>query len=82
MQGSLALLAAGDDPWDLQPRHGTLIAGMIYDRELMEGNNAINSPREKFRQVRSAWHVLGWSHALEQAQVSIVWGREFEGNLF
>ncbi|KFY98398.1 hypothetical protein V500_01689 [Pseudogymnoascus sp. VKM F-4518 (FW-2643)] len=42
--------AAGDDPWDLQAGHGTHIAGMIYARELMEGNNTIISRREKFRQ--------------------------------
>ncbi|KFY65432.1 hypothetical protein V496_02556, partial [Pseudogymnoascus sp. VKM F-4515 (FW-2607)] len=41
---------AGDDPWDLQAGHGTHIAGMIYARELMEGNNTIISRREKFRQ--------------------------------
>jgi hypothetical protein len=40
---------AGDDPWDLQAGHGTYIAGMIYARELMEGNNTIISRREKFR---------------------------------
>ena len=48
--------AAGDDPWDLQAGHGTHIAGMIYARELMEGNNTIISRREKFRQVSCAWH--------------------------
>jgi hypothetical protein len=37
---------AGDDPWDLQAGHGTHIAGMIYARELMEGNNTIISRRE------------------------------------
>jgi RecQ family ATP-dependent DNA helicase len=47
---------AGDDPWDLQAGHGTHIAGMIYARELMEGNNTIISRREKFRQVSCTWH--------------------------
>ncbi|KFY26455.1 hypothetical protein V493_04079, partial [Pseudogymnoascus sp. VKM F-4281 (FW-2241)] len=42
--------AAGDDLWDLQARHGTYIAGMIYARELIEGNNTIISRWEKFRQ--------------------------------
>ncbi|KFZ20112.1 hypothetical protein V501_00293 [Pseudogymnoascus sp. VKM F-4519 (FW-2642)] len=42
--------AAGDDPWDLQAGHGTHIIGMIYARELIEGNNTIISRREKFRQ--------------------------------
>jgi hypothetical protein len=40
-----------DDPWDLQTGHGTHIAGMIYARELMEGNNVVISRREKFRHV-------------------------------
>ncbi|KFY01861.1 hypothetical protein O988_02492, partial [Pseudogymnoascus sp. VKM F-3808] len=44
----LALLVACDDSWDLQAGYGTLIAGMIYARELMEGNNTINSPRRSF----------------------------------
>ncbi|OBT70707.1 hypothetical protein VF21_10274 [Pseudogymnoascus sp. 05NY08] len=48
--------AAGDDPWDLQAGHGMHIAGMIYARELMEGNNTIISRREKFRQVSCTWH--------------------------
>ena len=43
--------ADGDDPWDLQAGHGTHIAGMIYARELMEGDNSIISRREKFRRV-------------------------------
>jgi hypothetical protein len=47
---------AGDDPWDLHAGHGTHIAGMIYARELMEGNNTIISRREKFRQVSCTWH--------------------------
>ena len=42
--------AAGHDPWDSH------IAGMIYARELMEGNNTIISRREKFRQVSCTWH--------------------------
>jgi hypothetical protein len=29
---------ADDDPWDLQAGHGSHIAGIIYARELMEGN--------------------------------------------
>ena len=43
--------ADGDNPWDLQAGHGTHIAGMIYTRELMEGDNSIISHREKFRRV-------------------------------
>ncbi|OBT79273.1 hypothetical protein VF21_01965 [Pseudogymnoascus sp. 05NY08] len=46
--------AAGDNPWDLQAGHGTHIAGMIYARELMEGNNTIISRWEKFRQGNAA----------------------------
>jgi RecQ family ATP-dependent DNA helicase len=46
----------GDDPWDLQAGHGTHIAGMIYARELMEGNHTIVSRREKFRRVSEGWH--------------------------
>jgi hypothetical protein len=42
---------AGDYPWDLQAGHGSHIVGMIYARELMQGNNTIISRREKFRQV-------------------------------
>jgi RecQ family ATP-dependent DNA helicase len=47
---------AGDDPWDLQAGHGTHIAGMIYARELMEGNNTIIGRREQFRRVSQRWH--------------------------
>ena len=47
---------AGDDPWDLQAGHGTHIAGMIYARELMEGNDSIISRREKFRRISQSWH--------------------------
>ena len=54
----------GDDPWDLQAGHGTHIAGMIYARELMEGDNSIISRREKFRRVSHMWHCfLGFSSA-------------------
>src|SRR6267154_5851849 len=45
-----------DSPWDLQAGHSTHVAGMIYGRELMEGNSAIIDRREKFRQVSQAWH--------------------------
>jgi hypothetical protein len=48
--------AAGDDPWDLQGGHGTHIVGMIYARELMEGDHTIISRREKFRRVSYTWH--------------------------
>ncbi|KFZ23111.1 hypothetical protein V502_02410, partial [Pseudogymnoascus sp. VKM F-4520 (FW-2644)] len=41
---------AGNDLWDLQARHGTHIAGMIYACKLMEGNNTIISRWEKFQQ--------------------------------
>lgn len=41
----------GDNLWDLQASHGTHIIGMIYARELIEGDNSIISGREKFRQV-------------------------------
>jgi hypothetical protein len=40
-----------DDPWDLQAGHGTHVAGMIYARELMEGNNVVVGRKEKFRHV-------------------------------
>ncbi len=54
----------GDDPWDLQAGHGTHIAGMIYARELMEGDNSIISRREKFRRVSHVWHCfLGFPSA-------------------
>jgi len=47
---------AGDDPWDLQAGHGTHIAGMIYARELMEGNDLIIGRRQKFRRISQSWH--------------------------
>jgi hypothetical protein len=54
----------GDDPWDLQAGHGTHVAGMIYARELMEGDNSIISRREKFRRVSHMWHCwLGFASA-------------------
>ena len=43
-----------DNPWDLQSRHGSYVAGMIYTRELMEGGNAVISRREQFRKVSMA----------------------------
>jgi RecQ family ATP-dependent DNA helicase len=56
--------ADGDDPWDLQAGHGTHIAGMIYARELMEGDSSIISRREKFRRVSYMWHCfLGFASA-------------------
>ena len=56
--------ADGDDPWDLQAGHGTHIAGMIYARELMEGDHSIISRREKFRRVSHVWHCfLGFPSA-------------------
>ncbi|KAK6591435.1 DNA helicase [Botrytis cinerea] len=56
--------ADGDDPWDLQAGHGTHVAGMIYARELMEGENSIISRREKFRRVSHVWHCfLGFPSA-------------------
>ena len=45
-----------DDPWDLQVGHGTHTAGMIYARELMEGNDMVVSRREKFRHISQEWH--------------------------
>jgi len=48
----------GDNPWDLQAGHGTHVAGMIYARELMEGDNSIISRREKFRRVSHVWHCF------------------------
>src|SRR5438045_2253898 len=45
-----------DDPWDLQSRHGTHVAGMIYACELMEGSNMVIGQCKKFHQVSSAWH--------------------------
>jgi hypothetical protein len=47
-----------DDPWDLQAGHGIHIAGMIYARELIEGDNSIISRREKFRRVSHVWHCF------------------------
>jgi RecQ family ATP-dependent DNA helicase len=46
----------GDDIWDLQCGHGTHTAGMVYARELMEGDQSILSRREKFRRVSHMWH--------------------------
>lgn len=46
----------GDDIWDLQCGHGTHTAGMVYARELMEGDQSILSRREKFRRVSHVWH--------------------------
>jgi hypothetical protein len=37
-----------DDPWDLQAGYGTYVAGIIYARELIEGNYSIISRRKKF----------------------------------
>jgi RecQ family ATP-dependent DNA helicase len=45
-----------DDLWDLQTGHGTHTAGMVYARELMEGNNMVVGRREKFRRVSQEWH--------------------------
>jgi hypothetical protein len=47
---------AEDDPWDLQAGHGTHIAGIIYARELIEGNDTIISRRERFRRISQHWH--------------------------
>jgi len=56
--------ADGDDPWDLQAGHGSHVAGMIYARELMEGDHSIISRREKFRRVSHVWHCfLGFPSA-------------------
>jgi hypothetical protein len=43
--------AEGDSAWDLQSRHGTRIAGMIYARLLSEGRFETKSQKERFRQV-------------------------------
>jgi hypothetical protein len=52
------------DPWGLQAGHGIHVAGMIYARELMEGDNSIISRREKFRRVSHVWHCfLGFPSA-------------------
>jgi RecQ family ATP-dependent DNA helicase len=48
--------ADGDDIWDLQCGHGTHTAGMVYARELMEGDQSILSRRERFRRVSHVWH--------------------------
>ena len=40
-----------NDPWDLQAGHGTHTAGMVYARELIEGNYVVVGRREKFRHV-------------------------------
>jgi superfamily II DNA helicase RecQ len=45
-----------NDPWDLQTSHSTHVAGMIYARELMEGDNVVIGCREKFRHVSIEWH--------------------------
>jgi hypothetical protein len=47
-----------DNPLDLQAGHSTQVAGLIYGRELMEGNSAIVNRREKFRRVSQAWHAF------------------------
>ncbi|KAH8749818.1 hypothetical protein BGZ57DRAFT_945612 [Hyaloscypha finlandica] len=57
--------ADGDDPWDLQAGHGTHITGMIYARELIEGDNSIISRREKFRRVS---HV--YEEEMQDAQLA------------
>jgi hypothetical protein len=60
-----------DDPWDLQAGHGTHIAGMIYARELIEGDNSIISRREKFRQVSHVWHYfLGFPSVHQDVRIS------------
>jgi hypothetical protein len=49
---------------DLQAGHGTHVAGIIYARELMEGENSIISWREKFWRVSHVWHCfLGFPSA-------------------
>jgi hypothetical protein len=61
----------GDNPWDLQAGHGTHVAGMIYARELMEGDHSIISRREKFRRVSHMWHCfLGFPSAYQGVGMS------------
>lgn len=45
-----------DDPADLQAGHGTHVAGMIYARELQQGNFGTATRREQFRAVSRRWH--------------------------
>jgi len=59
-----------DDLWDLQAGHGTYIAGMIYAKELMEGDNSIISRCEKFRRVSYVWHCF-WGFPLVYQGVSM-----------
>jgi len=47
---------ADDDPADLQVGHGSLVAGMIYARELQQATFGTDKARDKFRAVSRAWH--------------------------
>jgi superfamily II DNA helicase RecQ len=47
---------ADDDAVDLQVGHGSLVAGMIYARELQQATFGTQKARDKFRAVSRAWH--------------------------
>ena len=56
----------------MQAGHGTHVAGMIYARELAEGDSSIVSRREKFRRVSHTWHCwLGFALAHQGIGMSI-----------
>lgn len=40
-----------DNLWDLQSGHGTHVAGIIYARELIEGQSIVATKREQFRSI-------------------------------
>ncbi|MGC0591129.1 DEAD/DEAH box helicase, partial [Salmonella enterica] len=45
-----------DNPADLQAGHGTHVAGMIYARELQQGNFGTAARRDQFRAISRQWH--------------------------
>ncbi|KAM7210795.1 hypothetical protein V8F06_013820, partial [Rhypophila decipiens] len=45
-----------DSVWDLQARHSTHVAGMIYARELQQGALGTAARRDGFRRVSRQWH--------------------------
>ena len=54
--------SVNDNPWDLQAGHGTHVAGMIYARELQQGNFNTASKRSKFCKISRRWHrFLGFN---------------------
>jgi superfamily II DNA helicase RecQ len=45
-----------DSAWDLQAGHGTHVAGLVYARELQQGQFGTAARRDKFQAVSRQWH--------------------------